>query len=714
MPFFGSVSLLLALGLTVYTLLAGTLSLWAIANGRALAVAPERIRETARRAGIASFIAVTCAAFALIWAFATNDFSVDYVLHHSSIALPWYWKFSSIWAGQEGSLLLWAWLLAGYGFVLRIRHKSDITLHAYASTILAGVQIFFLLLINFSAMPFAIVPGGVGPADGFGLNPLLQYAEMMIHPPMLYLGYVGFSVPFAFALGALMMRYPGEKWIAITRRWTMVAWLFLTCGIILGMHWAYAVLGWGGYWGWDPVENASLMPWLTGTAFLHSVMMQEKRGMMKGWNVWLIFVTFILTLLGTLLTRSGLVSSVHAFAESDIGTWFVWFLVLVLAVCLFTYLYNRDHLKNENHLESLVSRESSFLFNNLVLLAACFTVLWGTLFPVLSEFVQGSKVTMGAPFYNRVAVPIGIFLLFLTGVGPLLAWRSTSLRAIRRNFVLPCIAIIVTTLVLIIAGVRPWSADTQAAGDVGSSIYALVCIALGVGVITAIAAEFLRGANVVHTQTGKNLFESTILLTRRNTRRYGGYLIHFGVVIMFIGLAGSAFNQSRESEMNFGDSINLGGYKVVCQSFSEDSNANYDSQFALLDVYHNGKLVTRLAPERRVYFVNTDHAQPSTVVAIHSSLQNDLYVVFEGTNPDNQRPIIKFFINPLVNWIWVGVVIVIFGTFIALVPPIKPATRRVEVPSPNLAPNPGAPGLASETWAGGAAKISATTGAPNV
>jgi cytochrome c-type biogenesis protein CcmF len=359
--------------------------------------------------------------------------------------------------------------------------------------------------------------------------------------------------------------------------------------------------------------------------------------------------------------------------------------VIVVAVCLFTFLYNRDHLKNENHLESLVSRESSFLFNNLVLLAACFTVLWGTLFPVLSEFVQGSKVTMGAPFYNRVAVPIGIFLLFLTGVGPLLAWRSTSLRAIRRNFVLPCIAIIVTTLVLIIAGVRPWSAENQAAGDVGSSIYALVCIALGVGVITAIAAEFLRGANVVHTQTGKNLLSSTILLTRRNTRRYGGYLIHFGIVILFIGLAGSAFNQSKEAEMSFGDSMNVGGYKVVCQSYSEDSNPNYDSQFALLDVYHNGKMITRL--------VNTDHAQPSTVVAIHSSLQNDLYVVFEGTNPDNQKPIIKFFINPLVNWIWVGVVIVIFGTFIALVPPLKTATRRVEVLSP-LIPDPTLGGLA--------------------
>ena len=676
MPFFGSISLVLALGLCIYTLLFGTLSLWAMAHGRVLAIASERIRETARRAGIASFIAVSCAAFALVWAAFTNDFSVDYVLHHASRSLPWYYKFSSLWSGQEGSLLLWAWLLAGYGFVLRLRQKTDITLTAYASTILSAIQIFFLILVVFVAQPFALVPGGVVPADGFGLNPLLQYAEMVLHPPMLYLGYVGFSVPFAFALGALMMRYPGEKWIHITRRWTMVTWLFLTCGIILGMHWAYAVLGWGGYWGWDPVENASLMPWLAGTAFLHSVMMQEKRGMMKIWNVWLIFITFMLTILGTLLTRSGLVSSVHAFAQSSIGNWFVGFLVIVLAVCIFTFLYQRDHLRAENRFESLVSRESSFLFNNLVLLTACFVVLWGTLFPVLSEFVQGSKVTMGAPFYNRVAVPIGLFLIFLTGVGPLLAWRSTSLRAIRRNFVLPCIAIIVTAVALMLAGVHPWADD-----DATSSIYALVCFALGAGVITAIAAEFLRGAAVVRTQTGKNLLSSTILLTRRNTRRYGGYLIHFGVVVMFIGLAGAAFNQSKEVEMSFGDSIQLNGYKIVCQSYSQDSTPNYDTDFALLDVFHNGKKITRLTPERRVYFPDTDHAQASTVVAIHSTLANDLYVVFEGRNPDTDKPIIKVFINPLVNWIWIGVAVVIFGTLIALIPPLMPGTRRVELPA---------------------------------
>jgi len=693
MPTFGELSLLLALALCVYTFFSGTLALWAIAYGRPLAVDPARLRETSRRAGLASFAAVACAAFALIWAAFTNDFSVDYILHHSNRALAGGYKFASLWSGQEGSLLLWAFLLSGYGFVLRLRHKGDITLTAYASTILSAIQIFFLLLLVIAAPPFAFVPGGIIPADGFGLNPLLQYPEMAIHPPMLYLGYVGFSVPFSFALGALMMRYPGEKWIHITRRWTMVTWLFLTVGIMLGMHWAYAVLGWGGYWGWDPVENASLMPWLAGTAFLHSVMMQEKRGMMKRWNVWLIFITFMLTILGTLLTRSGLVSSVHAFAQSSIGDWFVSFLVLTLVVCLFTFFRQYDHLKTENHFEALGSRESSFLFNNLILLLACFTVLWGTLFPVLSEYWDGTKTTVNAPFYNRVMPPIGLFLIFLTGVGPLLAWRSTSFRAVRRNFIAPCIAILVTATVLILSGLHPW-ADTDPTG----SIYSLVCFSLGAGVIAAIAAEFLRGAGVVRTQTGKNLLSAAVLLTRRNTRRYGGYIIHFGIVIMFIGLAGAAFNQSKEMEMGFGDSIQVGGYKVICQSFSQDSTPEYDTDFALLDVFHNGTKITRLTPERRIYFPDTDHAQASTVVAIHSTLAADLYVVFEGRNADSGRPIIKVFVNPLVNWIWAGVGIVILGTLIALVPPLLPVSRRVEVltPAPSRSSDSGALPLAAK------------------
>jgi cytochrome c-type biogenesis protein CcmF len=667
MPELGSFALLLALTLSGYTLVAGAIALRQLSTNAAGRISPERLAETARRSGIASFFAVSVAAFALLWAAFNNDFSVAYILHHSNRALPGPYKFAALWSGQEGSLLLWAWLLATYGLVLRLRHKVDVRLTAFASTILAGVQLFFLLLLNFAATPFSLVSGQV-PADGFGLNPLLQYPEMVIHPPMLYLGYVGFSVPFAFALGALMMRYPGEKWIHITRRWTMVTWLFLTCGIVLGMHWAYAVLGWGGYWGWDPVENASLMPWLTGTAFLHSVMMQEKRGMMKSWNVWLIFSTFLLTILGTLLTRSGLVSSVHAFAESNIGTWFWVFMVIVLAVCIFTFVLQRDHLKSEHKLEAMVSRESSFLFNNLVLLAACFTILWGTLFPVLSEYVQGNKVTMGAPWYNRVAVPIGLFLLFLTGVGPVLAWRSTSFKSIRKNFVLPVVAGIVTAIVLILVGVRPWQDE--------GAFYSLVCYSLGALVITAISSEFLRGAAVIQRHSGQSLFASMVQLTRRNSRRYGGYIVHLGIVVMFIGFAGQAFNQNVEKELGVGDSINIGPYKLVSQSFTQDSNANYDTEYSLLDVYRNGKKVTQLAPEKRFYQASQT---PQTMVANHSTLAWDLYVVYEGKNPDSGLPIIKVFLNPLVAWIWIGVFIVIAGTATALTPNLQTALAAARV-----------------------------------
>ncbi len=661
MPELGSFALLLALVLSGYTLCAGALALRQLSTGRSGRISPERLAETARRSGIASFFAVSVAAFALLWAAFTNDFSVAYILHHSNRALPGAYKFAALWSGQEGSLLLWAWLLTAYGLVLRLRHKVDVRLTAFASTILAGIQLFFLLLLNFAATPFSLV-GGTIPPDGFGLNPLLQYPEMVIHPPMLYLGYVGFSVPFAFALGALMMRYPGEKWIYITRRWTMVTWLFLTCGIVLGMHWAYAVLGWGGYWGWDPVENASLMPWLTGTAFLHSVMMQEKRGMMKSWNVWLIFSTFLLTVLGTLLTRSGLVSSVHAFAESNIGTWFWAFMLIVLSVCIFTFVLQRDHLKTEHKLEALVSRESSFLFNNLVLLAACFTILWGTLFPVLSEYVQGNKVTMGAPWYNRVAIPIGLFLLFLTGVGPVLAWRSTSFKSLRKNFVLPAIAGIAAAIILMLFGVRPWQDE--------GAFYSLVCYSLAALVLTAITSEFLRGAAVIQRHTGQTLFASMLQLTRRNTRRYGGYIVHLGIVVMFIGFAGQAFNQNVEKELGVGDSIHIGPYKLVSQSFTQDTNLNYDTEYSLLDVYYHGKKVTQLAPEKRFYQASQT---PQTMVANHSTLAWDLYVVYEGKNPDSGLPIIKVFLNPLVAWIWIGVFIVILGTATALTPNLQSA-----------------------------------------
>jgi cytochrome c-type biogenesis protein CcmF len=656
----GSFALLLALALCAYSFLAGILALVNKGPGSG------RLGETARRAGIASFAIVFLAALVLVVAAFQNDFSIAYIFHHSNRDLPAPYKFATLWSGQEGSLLFWALLLSAYGLVLRLRYKTDVRLFAYASVIIAAVQVFFLLLLNFAANPFGVMQGTL-PADGTGLNPLLQYPEMVIHPPMLYLGYVGFTVPFAFALAALIMRYPGEKWIQITRRWTMVTWGFLTCGVFLGAHWAYSVLGWGGYWGWDPVENASLMPWLTGTAFLHSVMMQEKRGMLKTWNMWLIFSTFMLSIFGTFLTRSGVVSSVHAFAQSSIGDWFVAFLAIIFATCLFFYVKNRSHLHTEHKLESLISRESSFLFNNLLLLVACFTVLWGTLFPVLSEWVQGTKVTVGPPFFNRVNVPVALLLLLLTAVGPLLAWRRTSVESLKRNFLWPAIGALATGALLVALGMRPWK-------DV-SYFYSLMTIMLSALVALTVISEFVRGGRVIGRHTGQNLFASMVQLAHRNTRRYGGYIVHFGVIVIMIGFAGSVFNQDKEQEMAFGDKMSIGAYTLVCQSYTQDDNPNYSSEWAVMNVFKGGKQIATLNPERRFYKASQ---QTSTMVANRSTPQEDLYVVYEGQNPDTGRPIIKVHLNPLVMWIWIGVWIIIAGTVVALIPNAAP----VRVPAP--------------------------------
>ncbi len=664
----GSFALLLALGLSVYSFGAGLLSLF----GRDAASA--RLGETARRAGIACFGAVVLASFILVAAAFNDDFSIAYIYHHSNRELPGAYKFAVLWSGQEGSLLFWSLLLAGYGFVLRLRYKTDQRLFAYASVIIASVQIFFLAILNFSAHPFALEQGAL-PPDGTGLNPLLQYPEMVIHPPMLYLGYVGFTIPFAFALGALIMKYPGEKWIHITRRWTMVTWCFLTVGVFLGAHWAYAVLGWGGYWGWDPVENASLMPWLTGTAFLHSVMMQEKRGMMKVWNMSLIFATFELSLLGTFLTRSGVISSVHAFAQSSIGTWFIVFIALSSAVCVFFLVKNLSHLKSEHKLESLVSRESSFLFNNLLLLVVCFTILWGTFFPILSEWVQGHKVTVGPPFFNRVAVPVALLLMLLTAVGPLLAWRKTSVESLKRNFLFPAIGSIAVGLMMILFGVKPWEDP--------SYFYATMAAILSALVIFTVIAEFLRGGRVIAGKTDQNLFAAMLQLTRRNTRRYGGYIVHFGVALVIIGILGQPFNKEVEKEMSFGDKITLGPYTLVCQSYTQDDNPNYAVESAMFNIYRGPKLITTMAPERRFY---KSSGQPQTIPNIYPSfaqdlfLVNDIYVVYEGKNETTGRPIIKAHLNPLVPWIWIGLIIMVFGTVVAMVPSTMPVAVSVAKP----------------------------------
>ncbi len=665
----GSFVLLLALALSGYSFLAGLLALAKRQPGS------ERLGETARRAGIASFGAVFLAALVLVVSAFRNDFSIAYIFHHSNRSLPLPYKFAVLWSGQEGSLLFWSLLLSSYGLVLRLRHKTDERLFAHASVIIAAVQVFFLLLLNFAAKPFGIMQGTL-PDDGSGLNPLLQYPEMVIHPPMLYLGYVGFTVPFAFALGALAMKYPGEKWIHITRRWTMVTWGFLTCGVFLGAHWAYSVLGWGGYWGWDPVENASIMPWFTGTAFLHSVMMQEKRGMLKTWNMWLIFSTFMLAIFGTFLTRSGVVNSVHAFAQSSIGDWFVSFLAVILATCLYFYAKNRSHLRSEHKLESLVSRESSFLFNNLLLLLACFTVLWGTLFPVLSEWVQGHKVTVGPPFFNKVTIPVALLLLLLTAVGPLLAWRRTSLESLKRNFLWPALGALATGVFLMATprawgspfGLRPWN-------DV-SYFYSLMVIMLSVLVGLTVASEFVRGGRVISRHTGQNLITSMLHLANRNTRRYGGYIVHVGVIIIMIGFAGSAFNQDTEKEMGFGDQLAIGPYTLVCRSYTQEENPNYTTEKAIMEVIKGGNLLETLYPESRFY---TASQQQQHIPTVRSTLKEDLYIVYEGQNPDTGRPIIKAHLNPLVSWVWIGVLVMIFGTIVALVPNAAPA--RVALPA---------------------------------
>jgi cytochrome c-type biogenesis protein CcmF len=659
---FGSFSLILALVCSLYSIVVGVLGIFTRQ--------PHWLRS-ARNSAVAVCVLIWFATFALLYLFLTDDFSMSYVASHSNRDLPLFYKVAALWAGQEGSLLFWSFLLAGYAFFLflsnRRRHPE---LMPYVTVIIGCVQFFFLLLNVFVASPFQVLavpgPGGglqvVSQPDGRGLNPLLQYPEMVAHPPTLYMGYVGFTIPFAFALAALLGRYPGEKWIHITRRWTMVAWGFQSLGIIMGAHWAYAVLGWGGYWAWDPVENASLMPWLTGTAFLHSVMMQEKRGMLKVWNIWLVFITFWLCILGTFLTRSGIVSSVHAFAQSAIGSWFVAFLVISFAVFLLAFLKNRDYLKSDNQLDSMVSRESSFLFNNLILLAACFAVLWGTMFPVISEAFTGSRISVGPPFFNKVNIPIGLFLLFLTGVGPLLAWRRTSLDSLRRNFAWPLIG-------GFLGGAVAWPLGFR-------DVYALMCLILSVFVTLTIVAEFVRGARVIRAHTGMNFFSAVAQLTMRNTRRYGGYVVHFGIVLIFIGIAGAAFNQEKQEEMSPGSAMELAGYRLTLQSFSTHAEKNYDAERATIEVTRQGRPVVMLYPERRQFRTNE---MTGTTVAIYSTLREDLYVVYAGRSPANNQPVIHAYVNPLVKWIWIGGIVLVLGTGLAMFPNRVPAPARQRV-----------------------------------
>jgi cytochrome c-type biogenesis protein CcmF len=610
---------------------------------------------SAERAVYATWILLTTASIVLIVSLIQGDFRLAYVAGHSNKAMSGIYKFTAWWGGQEGSLLFWSWILSTYSAVIVFTNRRKFRdMMPLVVAIMMTTLAFFIGMITFVASPFKVLMAGGGvitAPDGNGLSPLLQWWTMAIHPPFLYLGYVGFTVPFAFAMASLITKQPGEAWIHTTRRWAIVTWLFQSTGILLGMGWAYTVLGWGGYWGWDPVENASLMPWITATAFLHSVMMQEKKGMMKVWNMVLVSATFLLSILGTTLTRTGLVASVHAFAQSPVKPYFTTFLIAGTLLTAFAIIKNLPYLKSEVKLESVVSRESSFLFNNLILLASCFAVLWGTLFPVIMEAITGEKESIDAPYYIRVEVPIALFLIFLTGVGPLIAWRKSSVDSLKRAFRIPTIVGVVVMAALAIAGIH--------------KIAPLVSFGLCAFVVASILGEFWKGSRAIQIKEQMALPKAAFELTWRNTRRYGGYLVHMGVVLMFIGFTGSAFNQHETRNLGLNQSARIGHYELKLLSVNNGETPNYAFSHAALDIYRDGNVIGQLNPEIRIY---TASQQQASMIGIRRRLNEDLYVNFSGITPDNTKAIFQVYIFPLVSWIWIGYWVLLFGTVICLIP----------------------------------------------
>ncbi len=643
----GNFSLIAVLVLTAY---AGIAALFA-ARKRS-----TPLLESARRAflGAAGFSALSI--LALLALFLADDFRFRYVASYSSAALPIPYKISALWAGNDGSLLLWTFLMLAFAAASVLRHRRDALMPQVIAT-LSVLVLFFAGMNYFVSNPFgqlaeitATGPIPFLPADGNGLNPLLQHPIMAIHPPILYVGYVGFVVPFAFLIAALWTRRLDAAWIATTRRWTLVAWFFLGSGILLGGRWAYVELGWGGYWGWDPVENAALMPWLTGTAFLHSVMIQERKGMLKIWNAGLLMATYLLCVFGTFLTRSGIVSSVHAFAASEFAWLFLGFLVIVTLSSGTLLLTRLKDLKTENELESVVSRESGFLFNNLLLLAACFAVLWGTMFPVLSEAIQGEQITVGAPFFNRVNIPLGIALLLMTGVGPLLAWRRSSVDSLKRNFALPTAAGLLTGIALPLIGMR--------------HPYAILCFAFSAFVVVTIAMEFHRGvrARRAHRETG--YLSALSDLIQRNNRRYGGYVVHFGIVLLFIGFAGNAFNEDVIADLNPGESVSVGPWTATLNDLPGGETPVHDWLGANLILAKHGEPVGMYQPRRQL---DKATGQATSEVRRHATFREDMYLVFSGMTDDG-RATIHVYRNPLVRWVWLGGLVMFLGTILTLLP----------------------------------------------
>lgn len=638
---FGSQFLALALPVSLYSAL---LFLIGFYQGR------PRLVLSAERATILIFWLLTLASLSLIGAFVMDRFDILYVYNYSNATLPLFYKITGLWAGLDGSLLFWTWLLGLYAFIIlrKHRHKNPDWMPVI-NVVMMAIIIFFLSLLIFANNPFTPNPREV--LDGKGLNPLLQNIAMVIHPPCLYLGFTGFAVPFAFSIAALVSRRVDMNWIEDSRRWTLVAWGFLTLGLILGGAWAYVELGWGGFWAWDPVENAGLMPWLTASAYLHSVITQKKRGMLALWNVCLIMLTFILTIFGTYLTRSGIVQSVHAFSESNLGPYFLIFIGIVVLVCLYLVISRVALLRNENILDSFLSKEAAFLLNNIILLVGCLAVFWGTLFPTISEWVTGERITVGIPFFNRIMAPIGLVLLLLMAIGPMISWRRASFHNFRHNLLFPMTAGFLAMLVTLI-WVGQW--------------YVLGSVFFIVATLGTLALEFARGMKAMAVQRHARSWPSQLVaLFLRANRRYGGYVVHLGVLLIFMGIAGTVFKTELDFRLSPGQERDFAGYRLYYNRPVLTEDTHKTSMIAEVSVFKGKEKLTDLAPAK-FFYKNTE--QPTTEVDLYQTALWDLYLIIGSMDPQSGQADFRASLNPLISFIWLGGIVILVGVGIILLP----------------------------------------------
>lgn len=635
-------------------------SLWGgVRNSRAFVRSGEN-------AALALLAVLSVASACLVQLLMSDQFQVEYVFGYSSINQPAIYKFTAFWGGQAGSLLFWALILSLFSAIAVWQNRrKNRDLMPYTTSVLLGTSLFFTILLNFASSPFELLPQT--PADGQGLNPLLQNWYMTIHPPMLYLGYICLTVPFAFAMGALISGRLDTSWIPVTRRWGLVSWCFLTFGITLGGMWAYEELGWGGYWAWDPVENASFMPWLVATAFLHSIMITEKKGMLKMWNFSLILLSFLLSIFGTFITRSGVISSVHSFALSNMGPFFVVFLAVSTFVGLFWIFYRSAELRSELKMQSFLSREATFLLNNWLFVSICFAVFWGTVFPILSEWATGEKITVSAPFFNKVTAPLWLALLALTGICPLIAWRKASWKNFRRNFIYPIVGGLITGGAALLLGVRDW--------------WAMLFFSAAGFVFLTVFFEFYKGAKARQVIRPTNFITALIDLTAMNKRRYGGFIIHIGAVLVFLGItASSLFGVEKFFVVKPGESFSLAGYTLVFDELRQRDDPEKTVILAPVEVYRGERRLGSLSPEKHLHHKSN---QPQTEVAIRSTPANDLYVVLSDFDQTGAATF-HLYVRPMVMVIWLGVAIMVLGGLFNLLPNRKraaaaAAARREEV-----------------------------------